>query len=413
MEASTTESAEPAQKEHASEEPAKESATEPAAENQEPKEPVAAAPVETTAEPEQPAVTEQKEEPTVEPTPAQEAAKEPFSEEKPAEEPTKEEPAVADPVTEAAPAENAPEPVPEEKTSEETAAQEPEPTTAEVPTEIPAAEEVSKEDGVTTEPAPAVADASEEVSKEPVQTDSQPIEERAAPEEQEPVSSKPAEEDARPQEEEANQDSSILTPEVIGAGVGATAVAAGAAAAGVALSHKNSAPEDKDNKADVQANDDKNDTPHVVPESKPADGKQNAALTQEQPTPEPEADAAVVAPTDHDEAPVQKSEQVPANAHESKAANQPVETATADESSREIETPAKPAESAEPVPADSNTVSKTGEGDASTTNNRSVTTAVSLNHKRDGWLRTILRTVFGNFFGAILSPFRRRRKSNQ
>lgn len=329
----------------------------------------------------EPAVTEQKEEPAVESPLAQGAAKEPVAEEKPVEEPTKQEPAVAEPVAEAAPAESAPEPVPEEKASEEPATQEPEPTTAkEVPTETPAAEEVSKEDGVTAEPAPAVADASEEASKEPVQTDSQP------------------------QEEEANKDNSILTPEIIGAGAGAAAVATGAAAAGVALSHKESAPEDKDNK---------NETSHVVPESKPADGKQNAALTQEQPTPEPEADAAVVAP-DHDEAPVQKSEQVPASANEPKAAGQPVKTATANESSREIETPVKPAESAEPAPADNNTVSKTGEGDASTTNqNRSVTTAVSLNHKRDGWLRTILRTVFGNFFGAILSPFRRRRKSNQ
>ncbi|CAG7926183.1 unnamed protein product [Penicillium olsonii] len=43
--------------------------------------------------------------------------------------------------------------------------------------------------------------------------------------------------------------------------------------------------------------------------------------------------------------------------------------------------------------------------------NRSVT-AVSLNGATDNWLKAILRTVFGGFFGAILSPFRRGKKAS-
>jgi hypothetical protein len=214
---------------------------------------------------------------------------------------------------------------------------------------------------------------------------------------------------------------SIVTPELVGAGA-AAAIAAGAVVAGVASkSHKEpevvATPKDDANaKEQSRPNDGKQETSHLVHAAQIAE----SSTSKDMPTPDPESDPALAALAGDREALLRKlelpsTEQLPAERALSTTDNQAVKPAGHDERSPvSTDGPSVATESTAPTEGDAGKAiaPKNNEEPRSPSQNRSVT-AVSLNHKRDSWLRTILRAVFGNFFGAIFSPFRRRGRTNQ
>ncbi|KAH1342403.1 hypothetical protein KXW91_003947, partial [Aspergillus fumigatus] len=214
---------------------------------------------------------------------------------------------------------------------------------------------------------------------------------------------------------------SIVPPELVGAGA-AAAIAAGAVVAGVvSKSHKEpevvaTLKDDVNIKEQSRPNDDKQEISRLVPAPQIAE----SSTSKEMPTPEPESDPALVALAGDREALLRKlelpsTEQLPAEPTSSTKDNQAVKPAGHDEHvPSSIHGPSVAGESPAPTESDVGkaVAPKNNEESRSPSQNRSVT-AVSLNHKRDSWLRTILRAVFGNFFGAIFSPFRRRGRTNQ
>ncbi|KAF4162822.1 hypothetical protein CNMCM6936_001641 [Aspergillus lentulus] len=219
---------------------------------------------------------------------------------------------------------------------------------------------------------------------------------------------------------------SIVTPELVGAGA-AAAIAAGAVVAGVAsTSHKEpevvATPKDDVNaKEQSQPHDGKQESSHLVPAAQTADNKHTeSSISKDMPTPDPESDPALAALAGDREALLRKlelpsTEQLPAEPTLSTSDKQALKPAGHDERSpASTDGPSVATESTAPTEGDAGKAiaPKNNEESRSPSQNRSVT-AVSLNHKRDSWLRTILRAVFGNFFGAIFSPFRRRGRTNQ
>ncbi|KAH1553561.1 hypothetical protein KXX57_006776, partial [Aspergillus fumigatus] len=213
---------------------------------------------------------------------------------------------------------------------------------------------------------------------------------------------------------------SIVPPELVGAGA-AAAIAAGAVVAGVvSKSHKEpevvaTLKDDVNIKEQSRPNDDKQEISRLIPAPQIAESS-----ISEMPTPEPESDPALVALAGDREALLRKlelpsTEQLPAEPTSSTKDNQAVKPAGHDEHvPSSTHGPSVAGESPAPTESDVGkaVAPKNNEESRSPSQNRSVT-AVSLNHKRDSWLRTILRAVFGNFFGAIFSPFRRRGRTNQ
>jgi hypothetical protein len=225
---------------------------------------------------------------------------------------------------------------------------------------------------------------------------------------------------------DSEEKDSIVTPELVGAGA-AAAIAAGVVVAGVAsTSHKEpeivATPKDTvDAKEPSQPNDGKQETSHLMPAAQTADNKHTEyATSKDMPTPQPESDPALAALAGDREALLRKlelpsTEQLPAEPTPSTSDDQAVKPAAHEERApASTDGPSIATESSAPTEGDVGkaVAPKNNEEPRSPSQNRSVT-AVSLNHKRDSWLRTILRAVFGNFFGAIFSPFRRRGGTNQ
>ncbi|RAH76278.1 hypothetical protein BO86DRAFT_21024, partial [Aspergillus japonicus CBS 114.51] len=288
-----------------------------------------------------------------------------------------EEPVAAEPTPETVAPASAPEPTPVEA-AEEPQVQEEEQISERVSfAEIEGKEVQAPINGVintqtaaqeeVTDAASAVKD---DTPAEPASLQSEEVSREIVPEDS--VASEPVAEAAT--EQESPKDS-LLTPEIIAAGAAAAVAAGTAAAVGAAsVSHKEpEAASPAETKSQEPQPENKDKAVNVVPGTWPTEGKSSLATSKQLGT-DPDA------------------------AHAGDDAAKSTREPTAESSSNA---------------ADKAVATKGDENPRSQSQNRSVT-AVSLNHKKhDSWLKTILRAVFTNFFGAIFSPFRRRGGNNQ